>query len=96
MYNKLFVVIHIYPIKKILHYNIEKYVLTNAGFKYSDIINDLNWDVVVTSASFVRLALTGKLKSSTRMYYFQIFNFRDKQVFLLFRLSFVNNLSCWQ
>ena len=39
MYNRLFVVIHIYPIKK--HYNIEEYVLTNAGYKYSAVINDL-------------------------------------------------------
>ena len=39
MHNRLFVVIHIYPIKK--HYNIEEYVLTNAGYKYSAVINDL-------------------------------------------------------
>ena len=93
MYYQLIVLIHIYPIKKILHHNIEKYVLTNAGCKYSDVVDDLNWDVVVTSLSFVRLALTDKLKSSTRLFYFQISNFRDKQVFLLFGLPFVNNLS---
>ena len=46
-------------IKKILHYNIEVYELTNAGYKYSDVVNDLNWDVAVTCLSFVRLALTG-------------------------------------
>ena len=80
--------------KKILHYNIEKYVLTNAGYKYSDVVNDLNWDAVVTSLSFVRLVLTGKLKSSAHVFCFQISNFRDKHVFLLFRLSFKNNLSC--
>ena len=91
----LFVIIHIYPMKKkTLHYNIEKHVLTNAGYKYSDVINDLNWDVVVSSLSCVRLALTGKLKSSTRLFCFQISNFRNKRVFLLLRLSFVNNLSC--
>ena len=94
MYNWLFVLIHIYPLKKTLHYNIEVYELTNAGYKYSDVVNDLNWDVVVTSLSFVRLALTSKLKSSTCLFCFQVSNFRDKQVFLLFRLSFVNNLSC--
>ena len=80
--------------KKNITYNIEEYVLTNAGYKYSDVVNDLNWDVVVSTLSFVRLALTGTLKSSTRLFCFQISNFRDKQVFLLFRLSFVNNLSC--
>ena len=69
------------------------YLLINAGYKYSDVVNDLNWDVVVTSLSFVRLAPTGKLKSNTRLLAFQISNFRDKQVFLLFRLSFVNNLT---
>ena len=80
--------------KKTLHYNIEKHVLTNAGYKYSDVINDLNWDVVVSNLSCVRLVLTGKLKSSNRLFCFQISNFRNKRVFLLFRLSFVNNLSC--
>ena len=77
-----------------LYYNIEVYNLTNAGYKYSDVVNDRNWDLVVTSLSFVRLALTGKQKSSTRLFCFQVSNFRDKQVFLLFTLSFVNNLSC--
>ena len=66
---------------------------TNAGYKCSDVVNDLNWDVVVTSLSFVKLALTGKLKSSTLLFCFEISNFTDKQVFLLFRLSFVYNLS---
>ena len=88
MYNRLFVLIQIHPIKKALHYNTEEYVLTNAGYKYSDAVNDLNWDVVATSLSFVRLAPTGKLKSSTCLFCFQISNFRDKQDFLLFRLSF--------
>ena len=36
----------------------DEYVLTNAGWKYSNVINDLNWDVVVNSLSVVRLALT--------------------------------------
>ena len=63
-------------------------------YKYSDAVNDLISDVAVTSLSFVRLVLTGKLKSSTRLICFQISSFRDKQVFLLFRLSFVYNLSC--
>ena len=31
------------------HYKIEEYVLTNAGYKYSDVVNDLNQDFVVTS-----------------------------------------------
>ena len=34
------------------------YILTNAGYKYSNGINDLSWDAVVTSPSFVRLVLT--------------------------------------
>ena len=84
---------YIFNEKKTLHYNFEEHVLTNAGYKYTDVI-DLNWDVVVTSLSCVTLALTGKLKSSTRLFFFQISNFRNKQAFLLFRLSFVNNLSC--
>ena len=32
--------------KKTLHYNIEEYVFTNAGYKYSDVLNDHNWYVV--------------------------------------------------
>ena len=94
MYNWLFILILIYPLKKTIHYNVVVYELTNAGYYYSDVVNDLNWYVVVTSLSFVRLALTGKLKSSTHLFCVQVSNFRDKQVFPLFRLSFVNNLSC--
>ena len=70
-----------------MHYNIEVYELTNAGYKYSDVVNGLNWDVVVTS---LRLALTGKLKSITRLFCFQVSNIRDKQVFLVFRLGNVD------
>ena len=67
---KMSILLFSYPCKGVilfsetLHYNIEEYVLTYAGYKYSDVINDLNWDVIVTSLSFVRLAPTGKLKSS--------------------------------
>ena len=67
---KMSILLFSYPCKRFilfsetLHYNIEEYVLTYAGYKYSDVINDLNWDVIVTSLSFVRLAPTGKLKSS--------------------------------
>ena len=64
-----------------LHYNIEEYVLIDAGYKYRHVINYLNWECVVTSLNLVRLALTGKQKSSTRLFCFQISNFRDKQVF---------------
>ena len=28
--------------KKTLQYNIEEHILTNAGYKYSDLVNDLN------------------------------------------------------
>ena len=46
MYNRFFVLIYI-SIKK--HYKIEEHVLANAGYKYSDVVNDLNQDVEVTS-----------------------------------------------
>ena len=32
--------------KKTLQYNIEEYILTNAGYKYSDVVNDLNWELL--------------------------------------------------
>ena len=82
--------VELYPI-------IKKYyitVLKNMYFIYSDIVSDFGKDVVVTSLSFVKLVLTGKLKNSTCLFCFQISIFRDKQVFLLFRLSFVYILSC--
>ena len=49
------------------------------------------YDVAVTSLGFVRLVLTGKLKNSTRLLCFEISNFRDKQVFLSFTMSFGYN-----
>ena len=69
-------------------------VLKNMYFKYSDIVSDFSKDVVVTTLSFVRLVLTGKLKNTTCLFCFQISIFRDKQVFLSFRLSFVYIFVC--
>ena len=54
-------IIHIYPIRK--HYiTILKNMYSMLVKKYSDLISNLNWDVVVTNLSLVSFALTGKLK----------------------------------
>ena len=54
-------IIHIYPIRK--HYiTILKNMYSMLVKKYSDLISNLNWDVVVTNLSLVSFALTDKLK----------------------------------